>query len=495
MAYFFADTFDLYSASADMDDGYWDTAGTGLGLTTGRFSGSRAISFTGIASQNLIKTATVTTDPVHHIVCAFQQTATLTGTTLGMYFQLSDGATNQVCIVFRSDGAILLTSATPGGTVLDTYTGAVTAANTWYAFEFEVVIHNTAGSWAVRKNGNTSNDRALGGLNTRPGANAQANKLTIQESATISTHQLDDLIWRSDASSVPWIGDVRGWARMPVSDASVQWTPSSAALPVQTIAFNSNSAVNNTSARFSSFTAPVSGSIGTVSIIPGTVWTGNAKCSIFASSASTPGAVLGSATPLSNMPSGTPAIFTFGTPVAVTAGTQYWIGIMADTVVSSVLPIGAGTTGLNQASTSYAAFPTANPSTTTIAAVVFTANISATGNPNTAMVQEAQQDAANSYVYSSTVGNSDLYGISAISSTPATVIGVVTRAYVQKSDAGTRNVAVQIKSGGMTVQGTSTALNTTWGWISRTDLTDPATGAAWTAVAVNNAQVGVVVTA
>jgi hypothetical protein len=50
---------------------------------------------------------------VHHIVCAFQQTAALTGTTLGMYLQLSDGATNQCCIVFRSDGAILLTSATP----------------------------------------------------------------------------------------------------------------------------------------------------------------------------------------------------------------------------------------------------------------------------------------------------------------------------------------------------------------------------------------------
>jgi hypothetical protein len=52
---------------------------------------------------------------VHHLV-RVQQTAALSGTTLGMYLQLSDGATNQCCIVFRSDGAILLTSATPAGT-------------------------------------------------------------------------------------------------------------------------------------------------------------------------------------------------------------------------------------------------------------------------------------------------------------------------------------------------------------------------------------------
>lgn len=111
------------------------------------------------------------------------------------------------------------------------------------------------------------------------------------------------------------------------------------------------------------------------------------------------------------------------------------------------------------------------------------------------MVQEAQQDAANSYVYSSTVGQSDRYGIAPISSTPSSVVAVVTRAYVQKSDAGTRNVAVQLQSGAANVQSASTALNTTWAWVSRTDLVDPATGAPWTAVGVANATIGCVVTA
>jgi hypothetical protein len=493
MAYLFGDGLDCYAAPADAIAEYWDSGNLNFTLSAGRFTGSQSIQAANTGGW-LVKSSGQN-DAVHHIVCAFQQTIAVTGSTLAIYFQLSDGATNQVCIVFRSDGAILLTSATPAGTVLATYTGAVTAASTWYAFEFEVVIHPSAGSFAVRKNGNTSNDFSATALNTRPGANSYANKLTVGSQAVASSYFFDDLLWRSDASSVPWVGDLRCLTRRPASDAAVQWTPSSPALPVQTIAFSANTASTNTIARFSAFTAPVSGSVGTVSLIPGVVWTGNVKCSLFASSASTPGAVLGSATPLSTMPSGTPAIFTFGTPVAVTAGTQYWVGIIGDTNVSGVYPTGAGSTGLQQASTSYAAFPTANPATSAVAALVATVNITATGNPNSAMVQDTTQDAATSYVYSSTVGQSDLYGISAIGSTPSSIVAVTTRAYCQKSDAGTRNVAVQLKSGGTTVQGTSTALNTVWSWLYRTDTTDPNGGGPLTAVAVNNMTIGCVVTA
>jgi hypothetical protein len=144
-----------------------------------------------------------------------------------MYLQLSDAATNQCCIVFRSDGVILLTSATPAGTVLATYSGAVTAQNTWFAFEFEVVINNTTGRFRARKNGNTADDFDSGAtLNTRPGANAYANKLTLGMNAVVTSQQIDDILWRSDASSVPFVGDIRCYTRMPASDASVQFARS-----------------------------------------------------------------------------------------------------------------------------------------------------------------------------------------------------------------------------------------------------------------------------
>jgi hypothetical protein len=343
MAYTFGDSFDLYAAVADVGAGYWDSAGAGATLQPGRFAGSQCIQWATAGITALVKNSTATTDPVHHLVFAVRQTAAISGTTLGLYFQLSDGATNQVCVVLRSDGAMLLTSATPAGTVLDTYTGAISAANTWTAFEVEIVIHNTTGSWAVRKNGNTSNDRFTGSLNTRPGANTQANKLTITTSGVLNAMQLDDLLWRSDAAAVPFVGDVRCYTRMPASDVQAQFSRS-------------------------------------------------------------------------------------------------------------------------------------------------------TGATNFSAVDEPQQNAATDYVFSSTVGQSDLYGIGAITATPVSVVAVTTRGFVQKSDAGTRNGAVQLKSGATTVQSTSTALSTTFGWLWRTDTVDPATSTAWTPVAVNNVTVGPVCT-
>jgi hypothetical protein len=117
-----------------------------------------------------------------------------------------------------------------------------------------------------------------------------------------------------------------------------------------------------------------------------------------------------------------------------------------------------------------------------------------TPTTNYSLVNEAQQDAGASYVFDSTVGHADFYNIASIPVTPVATIAVTTRGFAEKSDAGARSGAVQLKSGSSTVASPSTALNTTWGWLWRTDVTDPATGAAWTATGVNNAQVGPTVT-
>ena len=242
---------------------------------------------------------------MHHIVCAFRQTGALGGTTLGAYFQLSDGATNQCCVVFRTDGAILLTSATPAGTVLDTYTGAVTANATWFAFEFEVVINASTGSWAVRKNGSTSNDHSLGSLNTRPGANTQANKLTIGLQTTVNAHQLDDILWRSDASAVPWVGDIRCYTRMPASDVGTPQFSRSPSSATQTpFAHSVGANMTAGTARYTPFTAAYDGTIGTATVSLSIGYTGNLKATIFASSGGVPTTVLGSATVIVNPATG-----------------------------------------------------------------------------------------------------------------------------------------------------------------------------------------------
>lgn len=114
---------------------------------------------------------------------------------------------------------------------------------------------------------------------------------------------------------------------------------------------------------------------------------------------------------------------------------------------------------------------------------------------NAALVNETQQDGTTSYVYDSNPGDADFYNIASIASTPVSTIAVTTRAYMQKSDAGTRTAAVQIKSGGTTVASPTLTLSTSWGWTWRSDITDPATGSAWTPTGVNNAQIGPTVVA
>jgi hypothetical protein len=251
-----------------------------------------------------------------------------------------DGATTQCTVVFRTDGAILLASGAANGTVLATYAGAFPVASTWYAFEFEIVIHPTAGSFTVRKNGNTVADFTATSLNTRPtSANAYANKLVIGSQGAL-THYDDDLFWQSSAATGAWLGDIRCYARMPASDASVTFTKS-------------------------------------------------------------------------------------------------------------------------------------------------------TGASNFSCVDEAQQNALTDYVFDSNPGDADFYGVASIASTPAAVIATTTRAYMQKSDAGTRTAAVQLKSGATTVASPTLVLTTSgWLWAWRTDIVDPNTGAAWTPAAVNLAQVG-----
>lgn len=340
MAWQFGDGFDLYAVMADAINGYWDSGTVTSSLVAGRFAGSRGIT-TGSNGVWLTKSSGQN-DAVHHIVCAWQQTSAITGAGLCMYLQLLDGVTAQCTIEFRSDGAILLASGGFGGTVLATYTGALTAANTWYAFEMEVVINNTTGRFRVRKNGNPVDDFDSGAaLNTRPvSTNNYANKLSIGQTGSSLGQVMDDLYWRSDASSVPWLGDIRCYTRMPTSDASVQ--------------FSHN-----------------------------------------------------------------------------------------------------------------------------------------TGTTNFGCVDEAQQNGVTDYVFDSTVGHADFYGVAGIASTPAATIAVTTRGYMQKSDAGTRTAAVQLKSTSTTVASPTLTLTTSgflWSW--RTDIIDPATGAAWTAAAVNNAQIG-----
>lgn len=489
MAYLFGDGFDSYATIADAALGYWDgfVNGAIAGLTTGRFAGSQALRFGSSGGVGSLMKISGVNDAVHHIVVAFMQNVGIAGSTISSYIQLSDGATGQCAIGFRSDGTILLASGNSLGTILATYSGAVTAANTWFAFEFEIVINNTTGSFKVRKNGNTVDDHATININTRGGtANNYANRLTVGGNASaVNYHNFDDILWRSDASSVPFVGDVRCYTRAPASDVTTTFarTPTSATVNGP-VAATVGSFFANT-ARYTPITPPYDGTIGSLTVAVQTGYTGNLKCSIFASPGGVPTTVLGSATPINNPVVGSNT-FTFPTPVSVVKNVQYWVGICTD-ATSSFNASTAGNGGLGS-NTTYAAFPVASPSTSAAQNLGISGPLAITANYG--HVSETLQDGTTSYVYSSNPTDADFYTVGPLAQTPASVIAVVTRGFIQKSDAGTRLGAVQLKSGGTTVATPNAVMGTTFGWVYRTDANDPATGLPWTHTAVSAVNIG-----
>lgn len=495
MSYFFADGFDCYATLNDLLAGYWDGSGGTLNwtFTAGRFAGGQAISY-GSATSTLTKNSTATTDPVHHITFVFRQTAGISGTTLGLYFQLSDGATNQCCVVFRSDGALLLTSATPGGTVLDTYPDAVTASNVWFSFEIELVIHNTTGRWAVRKNGNPANDRSTTGLNTRPGANTQANKLTMGMSTSVAS-QIDDLMWRSDATTVPWSGDVRCYPRMPTTDASAQFARVPAGAFTQTVPTTTSGTIstNVTTARGTPFVAAYNGTVTSTSVATSTGSVGNMKCAIYADNTGVPGAVLASAVAPVAVIVGT-NVFTFSPGVTITKGVQYWIVATEDNSTGFWLGQNSLFIGCTF-STTYAAFPPNNPVVATGAQPVQMSWSYTITQGNAQAVSEAQQDGTTTYVYDATPGHQDFYNLDQIATPSVQRLGLVTRGFVAKGDAGTRTGTVQLKSGASTVAAPTLNLSSSFLWSWRADTLNPATGTAWTDATANAVQAGPAVVA
>jgi len=375
--------------------------------------------------------------------------------------------------------------------VLATYANAFTAASTWYQFEFEVVINNTTGRFRVRRNGNPVDDFDSGAvLNTRGGtANNYANRLQVGANTSGSTvHNIDDLLWRSDAASVPWVGDIKCITRMPASDVAVQFSRTPTGVVMQSVAGSgANNAIIVGGAFLQPYTCSYNGAITSIMIATYGAATGNIKGAVWADNSGAPGAVLASC-PSQAMVSGN-NVFTLSVPLNVTFGQKIWIGACADTgggswnTNSAIMNGASGTVG-------FSTFPQASPSVGLGNRQLGSNFVYTAASGNWQAVAEPQQDAATSYVYDATPGNQDLYTIASIPSTPASTIAVTTRALMAKSDAGTRTAAVQLKSGATTVASPTLTLTTGWQWAWRCDVTNPATGAAWTSTAVNSLQCG-----
>ncbi len=94
------------------------------------------------------------------------------------------------------------------------------------------------------------------------------------------------------------------------------------------------------------------------------------------------------------------------------------------------------------------------------------------------------------YVQSSTVGHKDLYGVQNMTSTPTTIFDVAVCGSVLKTDAGSRDIRLLLKSSTTEVEGSTFSLSTSRERKASGFETDPATSAAWTVSGVNGIQIG-----
>lgn len=110
-----------------------------------------------------------------------------------------------------------------------------------------------------------------------------------------------------------------------------------------------------------------------------------------------------------------------------------------------------------------------------------------TGTDNFALVDETVENSDTDYVSSATVGHKDIYDVGALSSSPAVIHAVQSTIVARKDDATAREVAARVKSDA-SVDGATHQMSSGYNFFSDIAPLDPDGAVAWTAAAVNAAQ-------
>lgn len=502
MAWIVGDSFDYYNGTADVARSVWDsatTAGINLVATATRFGGGQKLTNTTTTGMYLQKTV-ASNEATLYAALAYYRAGALSGTNVEGYLQYRDGATAQCTVCFQSGGDITLRSGGPTGTVLATYAGAFTQ-DVWTHFQIRVVIDGAAGSMTIRKNGQTSDTYASAtNLNTRGGtANNYANVVLYGNNTVVAsnTFWIDDLLFFSGSGAAPntWVGDVRAVCLPAAADtAQKQFTPLTATGTVTTGTASSAVSMAQNTVRFTQFTPARSGVLAKATLTYSAAYTGSAQVALYdnTGTAGAPGALLGTSAVVVNPASGAND-FTFTGGPTLAQGRTYYLAYNDNIASAHSITAPAAAVSYTLALAFASGFP--NPAGAVVGAGTGTQPYGLlTLSGNVSQVSEALANGDTDYVFDATVNDADLYDMDDLQFTPMAIVGVVSKIYCKKSDAGTRQGQILVKSGTTQVAGADTVLGTTYTYLSRVDAVDPNTGAAWTTAALNAMQIGQKVT-
>lgn len=236
MAFIFSDSFDFYtpvvSNPTDLPQGGWSSVDTpsriGIVASVTRFGVGKSIffrdNFTSIGKNFDANTSATIFVNVSH----YSTTVDVGNTGSNTNITFGDSATAQFTISFARNGSIRLYRGTNAGTLLATYLNAF-VINEWNNFQFKIKIDPVAGTFAVRKNGSSTDSFSATGLITRQTSNSYANYMLV--SCNYNGDYFDDLYVFDDSGSAPnnWTGDLRSYSLTAVADtAQKDFTPQGA---------------------------------------------------------------------------------------------------------------------------------------------------------------------------------------------------------------------------------------------------------------------------
>jgi hypothetical protein len=417
--------------------------------------------------------------------------AALTTTNGGLSFL--DAGTAQASVTVNSTGTFSVRAGGVAGTALGTSSATVTA-NTTHYLEWDITFAN-AGSFQLWLDGVSI---LSGSGDTTGTANNFANQLQLVLPSGTNTIIYDDLYLLDTTGSTNnavLLTSPRIETQFPSSDGAVQFAVGAAVLG-STL---SRAAVTGNALANTMYLRPVIPTVNcTISAIGFQVGgTGNASINlrpvIYSNSGGAPATLLSAGSTVTGATAGAYITLPLTTPQSLTAGTTYWVGLMVDIAQTNFLSgTDANNSGVRATSTFASGAPGTAPAMTTgQPSWLFFGVVSGAGNFYS--VSQNPPQGSYSYVYDATVGHEDLFGFPALTTTPSAIYAVAMKGHIAKSDAGAKTASLRVKSGATDSAGSAASLapGTTYGWLTSLFTTDPATGAAWTAAALNAAQSGV----
>jgi len=385
----------------------------------------------------------------------------------------------------------------------------VVAMETPCCIEWDITFNNTTGSVAIYLNGVLTSIN-LTDVDNCAQADNSYNRFRLfgyNSGSYPIGHYFDHLyLWSylvSGGPDTPCLTNPIIETQKASSDSTVAFTPGKAIIgdPYYTsanptslsgpiITISSNSVAAN-SLFLRKFIAPVGGTLTEIRIssaaqlsqakLKGVVYSDNG-------SGSAPNTLLSTGTEVVGI-NGNQSL-PLSTPPTVVAGTIYWIGWITDTAInirnSELL-----TNGYRAANTYTSGAPVTAPAMTAgqNSAMIYGV-ITSTGPNSGSLGIDVYND--NTYVASGTGLAEDLYTPVNFLSVPSTVYSVAVKAKVRKLDAGARTLNLRMKSGAMTVSGSTVdqSAPVAVDWMSSYFDTDPNTGVAWVGSDLAAAKIG-----